>query len=83
MCHYAAQCKKNLHPSKFATIQALQMLILNLGRLQIRLNNMSFGICNPEGSNIRICNLQKTPLKKTQTNLNCEPKIFIILRKIF
>lgn len=79
-------------PSEFTTIQALQMLALNSGRLQIRLNNIyrvpvSFGICTPEGLNIRICNphspTPKTSLKKTQTNLNCVPKIFIILRKIF
>ena len=57
------------------------MLILNSGRLQIRLNNSRVPVLqspvlldlqpsarchssNPEGSNIRICNPQKTPLKK-------------------
>ncbi len=46
--------------SEFTTILALQMLILNSGRLQIRLNNMSFGICTPEGSNIRFVICYKT-----------------------
>lgn len=33
--------------------------------VSVKKNNApSFVICNPEGSNIRICNPQKTPLKK-------------------